>query len=99
VQTKEVVISSERPGSPSAPRSPGSAEDDPETLRVRIAELEAELRESHALLASVLESSLSSLMVFKAVRDAAGQVVDFEWLLVNSRALRSTGRKHSGRRP
>ena len=61
-------------------------------LRRRVATTEARLRESQALLASVLESSLTGLMVFQAVRNVAGAIVDFEWLLVNPAGLRSAGR-------
>jgi signal transduction histidine kinase len=61
-------------------------------LHARIAELEAALREKETLLASVLESSQSGVMVFKSVRDGAGTIVDFEWLLVNPAGLRASGR-------
>jgi PAS domain S-box-containing protein len=61
-------------------------------LRRRAAATESRLRESQALLASVLESSLTGLMVFQAVRNVAGAIVDFEWLLVNPAGLRSSGR-------
>lgn len=53
----------------------------------RIAELEARLQEKEALLSGILESSQSGVMVFKAVRDAAGTIHDFEWLLVNPAGL------------
>lgn len=61
-------------------------------LRARVAELEARLQGSETLLASVLESSQGGVMVFKSVRDAAGTIVDFEWLLVNPAGLRISGR-------
>lgn len=53
------------------------------------------LREMQALLASILESSLNGIMVLKAVRDEAGKIVDFEWLMVNPAGLRNAGRPQS----
>ena len=63
-----------------------------ETLRARAAAVEASLRENQALLASIVESLLTGLMVFAAVRDAAGAIVDFVCLLINPAGQRSTGR-------
>ncbi|HEY9662675.1 MAG TPA: PAS domain S-box protein, partial [Allocoleopsis sp.] len=44
------------------------------------------LQISQTLLSSVLNSSLDGVMVFRAVRDAQQQLVDFEWMLVNPAA-------------
>jgi PAS domain-containing protein len=45
------------------------------------------------LLASVLTSSLDGIMAFRSVRDEAGKIVDFEWLLANPASEALTGRK------
>jgi signal transduction histidine kinase len=63
-----------------------------EDLRCRLSAVEAELQETRSLLCTLLESSLTGLMVFKAVRDGEGRITDFEWVLVNSASLRTTGR-------
>jgi len=47
--------------------------------------------DSQALLSGILQASLSALMVFQSVRDAAGTIVDFRCLLVNPAALRFSG--------
>jgi signal transduction histidine kinase len=65
---------------------------DSESLHAGAEELRASLRESQTLLASVLESSLTGIMVFQAVRDEAGALIDFHWLLVNPAAVRAAGR-------
>jgi PAS domain S-box-containing protein len=49
-------------------------------------------RESERLLAGVLDSSLDGIAALQAVRDAAGQIVDFSWLIVNRRAEQLLGR-------
>ncbi len=53
---------------------------------------EEALRTSKGLLASVLASSLDGIMVFSSVRDDAGDIVDFEWLLVNPQAEKLVNR-------
>src|SRR4051794_18036062 len=50
---------------------------------------------SQELLSGILQASLSALMVFQSVRDAAGTIVDFRCLLVNPAALRFSGRPAS----
>jgi signal transduction histidine kinase len=65
---------------------------DSESLHAGAEELRASLRESQTLLASVLESSLTGIMVFQAVRDEAAALIDFQWLLINPAAVRAAGR-------
>jgi PAS domain S-box-containing protein len=50
------------------------------------------LRISQALLDSVLSSSLDGISVLKAIRNEEGQIVDFEWVLINPRAETIIGR-------
>lgn len=50
------------------------------------------LQASRDLLSSVLSSSLDGIMVFSAVRDDAGAIVDFECLLVNPQAEKMLNR-------
>ncbi|MBD1918822.1 MULTISPECIES: PAS domain S-box protein [Cyanophyceae] len=54
--------------------------------------IQAALQTSEMQLASVLNSSLDGIMVFKAVRDESGVIVDFEWLLSNPAACKIVGR-------
>lgn len=51
-------------------------------------EAEAALRESHDLLQAVFNATLDSLEVLRSVRDAAGELIDFEWVLTNEAAHR-----------
>jgi diguanylate cyclase (GGDEF)-like protein/PAS domain S-box-containing protein len=44
------------------------------------------LEESKLQLGSILNISLDGIMAFRSVRDKYGQIIDFEWLLSNSRA-------------
>jgi PAS domain S-box-containing protein len=44
---------------------------------------EQALQANEALLLSILNTSRAGIMAFQAVRDAAGQIIDFEWLLAN----------------
>ncbi|HEX8549100.1 MAG TPA: PAS domain S-box protein [Cytophagaceae bacterium] len=53
---------------------------------------EERLRNSEELLSGVLNSSLSGLQVFKAVKDENGVIIDFEWLLVNTSVLNLWGK-------
>lgn len=50
------------------------------------------LRQSRQLLGSVLDSSLDGIVAFQALRDSQGNIVDFEWLLVNPAAEKIIGR-------
>jgi len=51
-------------------------------------ETEKALANSRAFLESVLNSSLDGIAAFQALRDAEGNVIDFEWLLANHVAAR-----------
>jgi PAS domain S-box-containing protein len=58
----------------------------------RQAHIEAALRENRQLLDAVISSSQSGIMAFRSVRDDAGEIVDFEWLLANPTAGQIVGR-------
>ncbi|MBF0303724.1 MAG: response regulator [Desulfamplus sp.] len=49
-------------------------------------------RQAQELLKGVLDSSLSGIMAFRSVRDGAGNIIDFEWLLSNRAASEIVGR-------
>jgi PAS domain S-box-containing protein len=53
---------------------------------------ERTIRRSRELLNRVLESSLDGIMAFRSIRDRQGRIVDFEWLMANSRSSDITGR-------
>ncbi|MBE9184080.1 PAS domain S-box protein [Microcoleus sp. LEGE 07076] len=55
-------------------------------LQQQLKEQNAELKQSQSLLASVLNSSLDGVMAYSAVRNNQGNIVDFQWLLVNRAA-------------
>ncbi len=59
------------------------------TGRVRA---EEKRRETQEMLEGVLETSPLSIMVFSAVRDRSGEIVDFEWVMANPSAARTVGR-------
>jgi signal transduction histidine kinase len=53
---------------------------------------EARTRElAERSLKRVLDSSLSSIMAFRSVRDERGEIADFEWLQVNNAAIEMIG--------
>ncbi|MBW4495805.1 MAG: PAS domain S-box protein [Oscillatoria princeps RMCB-10] len=54
--------------------------------------VEEELQHSQSHLAGVLNSSLDGVMAFSAVRNSSGNIIDFEWLLVNAAAEKMVGR-------
>ena len=60
------------------------------TEMVRIQEV---METSKMQLSSVLNSSLDGIMAFRAVRNKAGAIEDFEWLLANPAACEMIGRK------
>jgi len=64
-------------------------------IRRLSAQLEAQnqqLQQSQSLLASVLHTSQDGVMVFEAIRDSRGKIVDFKWILANPAAEKMTGR-------
>lgn len=52
-------------------------------LQQQLKEQNAQLQQSQSLLASVLNSSLDGVAAYSAVRNNQGNIVDFQWLLVN----------------
>lgn len=52
-------------------------------LEREVQERTAELQASRDLLKATMDSSMDMIQVFKAVRDASGEIVDFRWLLNN----------------
>jgi PAS domain S-box-containing protein len=52
---------------------------------------ELAIEENERRFVAVAESSLDSLFLLKSVRDAAGEIVDFRYLFVNSNASRMAG--------
>ncbi|MFD2245035.1 PAS domain-containing sensor histidine kinase [Pontibacter ruber] len=53
---------------------------------------EQELKDSKALLQTVLENTPSSIIALKAVRNEFGEITDFEYQFTNRQALESVGR-------
>jgi PAS domain-containing protein len=52
-------------------------------LEGQVQQRTAELQQSRDLLQATMDSTLDMIQVFEAVRDEAGQLVDFRWLLNN----------------
>ena len=52
-------------------------------LEQQVRERTAELKQSRDLIQATMDSSLDMIQVFEAVRDEAGEIVDFRWLLNN----------------
>ncbi len=52
---------------------------------------ETQIRSGHALLQSVIDSSLDIIQVFKAVPDDRGQLIDFVWVMNNRKAIEQNG--------
>jgi PAS domain-containing protein len=57
--------------------------------------LQTALKTSEIQLSSVLSGSLDGIMAFRSVRDEAGEIFDFEWLLSNPKACKLVGRSPS----
>jgi len=55
-------------------------------LQQQLKEQNAQLQQSQSLLASVLNSSLDGVAAYSAVRNSQGNILDFQWLLVNRAA-------------
>ena len=82
VKKKTKDISDQKPVSKS-PDSP-----------VKISEnktVEAELDNNQAFLKTTLDSSFDYIQVFKAVRDKAGKIIDFIWILNNRKLIERQG--------
>jgi PAS domain S-box-containing protein len=50
-----------------------------------------EIKTTESLLQGILESSLSGIMAFAAVRDESGEIIDFQWTVSNPAAERMVG--------
>ncbi|KAF2514864.1 PAS domain S-box protein [Flavobacterium foetidum] len=48
---------------------------------------EQEIKSGREFLRSILDSSLDVIQVFKAVRDSKGTIIDFEWVVQNSKGF------------
>ncbi len=55
-------------------------------------QIEQALHEREALLDGILQSAVSGVMAYKAVRAPDGRIIDFEWLLMNPAAQAIIGR-------
>lgn len=53
---------------------------------------ESDLHENQRLFYGILSSSLDGVMAFRSIRNRAGEICDFEWLLVNPAAEKMVGR-------
>jgi two-component system sensor histidine kinase/response regulator len=61
-------------------------------LSVQLEAQNQQLQQSQSLLASVLNTSQDGVMVFEAIRDSQGKIIDFKWILANPAAAKMTGR-------
>jgi PAS domain S-box-containing protein len=60
-------------------------------LERQVQERTAELQQSRDLLQATMDSTLDMIQVFEAVRDEAGHIVDFRWLLNNHTSVSRYG--------
>ncbi|MEG4634345.1 PAS domain S-box protein [Microcoleus sp. AR_TQ3_B6] len=60
-------------------------------LQQQLKEQNYQLQQSQSLLASILNSSLDSVVAYSAVRNSEGNIVDFQWLLINPAAEKFYG--------
>ncbi|MEG3839276.1 PAS domain S-box protein [Microcoleus sp. herbarium14] len=60
-------------------------------LQQQLKEQNAQLQQSQSLLASILNSSLDGVVAYSAVRNSQGNIVDFQWLLINPAAEKVSG--------
>lgn len=60
-------------------------------LQQKLKEQNFQLQQSQSLLASILNSSLDSVVAYSAVRNSEGNIVDFQWLLINPAAEKFYG--------
>ncbi|MGX4642571.1 CheR family methyltransferase [Massilia sp. SYSU DXS3249] len=60
-------------------------------LERQVQERAAELKQSHDLLQATMDSSTDAIQAFEAVRDEAGVIVDFRWILQNATAAQTNG--------
>ncbi|MEG3901903.1 PAS domain S-box protein [Microcoleus sp. B4-C5] len=60
-------------------------------LQQQLKEQNYQLQQSQSLLASILNSSLDCVVAYSAVRNSEGNIVDFQWLLINPAAEKFYG--------
>ncbi|MEG3897605.1 MULTISPECIES: PAS domain S-box protein [unclassified Microcoleus] len=60
-------------------------------LQKQLKEQNAQLQQSQSLLASILNSSLDGMVAYSAIRNSEGNIVDFQWLLINPAAEKISG--------
>ncbi|MEG4395275.1 PAS domain S-box protein [Microcoleus sp. BROC3] len=60
-------------------------------LQQQLKEQNAQLQQSQSLLASILNSSLDGVVAYSAVRNSQGNIVNFQWLLINPAAEKISG--------
>ena len=60
-------------------------------LQQQLKEQNYQLQQSQSLLASILNSSLDGVVAYSAVRNIEGNIVDFQWLLINPAAEKFYG--------
>lgn len=60
-------------------------------LQQQLKEQNYQLQQSQSLLASILNSSLDGVVAYSAVRNSEGNIVDFQWLLINPAAEKFYG--------
>ena len=60
-------------------------------LQQQLKEQNYQLQQSQSLLASILNSSLDAVVAYSAVRNSEGNIVDFQWLLINPAAEKFYG--------
>jgi chemotaxis family two-component system sensor kinase Cph1 len=60
-------------------------------LQQQLKEQNYQLQQSQSLLASILNSSLDGVVAYSAVRNSEGNIMDFQWLLINPAAEKFYG--------
>ncbi|NQE37214.1 PAS domain S-box protein [Microcoleus asticus] len=60
-------------------------------LQQQLKEQNSQLQQSQSLLASILNSSLDGMVAYSAIRNSEGNIVDFQWLLINPAAEKFSG--------
>jgi chemotaxis family two-component system sensor kinase Cph1 len=60
-------------------------------LQQQLKEQNYQLQQSQSLLASILNSSLDGVVAYSAVRNSEGNILDFQWLLINPAAEKFYG--------
>ena len=58
-------------------------------------QIEEDLRQNQLFLKGSLNSSLDGITIFRSLRDSAGQIIDFEWVMANPASEKLVGRSES----